>query len=159
MDATILALQLTMLALVVSKQDQDEAHAAGELRRTTPPTQDLDSEERGEARRYSVSSESNEEDTESDGERATSGRQRRRRRRRQETETLLMNGEEPVAGGNDSERDRERRVWEITSGEFMTAELKVIDVVRKQWRKGAIRSGEAGSTAAETGSEGTRRRV
>lgn len=70
-----------------------------------------------------------------------------------------MNGEEPVAGGNDSERDRERRVWEITSGEFMTAELKVIDVVRKQWRKGAIRSGEAGSTAAETGSEGTRRRV
>lgn len=159
MDATILALQLTMLALVVSKQDQDEAHALGELRRSTPPAQDLDSEERGEARRYSVSSESNEEDAESDGGRAAAGSlQRRRRRRRRESETLLMNGEGPVAS-DEFERDRERRVWEITSGEFMVAELRVIDVVRMQWRKGAIRPGETGSTAAETSSEGARRRV
>lgn len=157
MDATILALQLTMLALVVSKQDQDEAHALGELRRSTPPTQDLDSEERGEARRYSVSSESNEEDTESDEGRAATG-SRRRLRRRQESETLLMNGEGLVAS-DESERDRERRVWEITSGEFMAAELRVIDVVRKQWRKGAIGPGETGGTAAETSSEGARRRV
>lgn len=156
MDAAILALQLTMLALVVSKQDQDEAHALGELRRATPPVQDLDSEERGEARRHSVLSESSDEDTGLDGREATS------QRRRLETETLLMNGEGSVAGGDESERDRERRVWEITSGEFMAAELKVIDVVRNQWRKGAIRPGEAaqsGSTTADTGSEGTRRRV
>lgn len=147
-----------MLALVVSKQDQDEAHALGELRRSTPPAQDLDSEERGEARRYSVSSESNEEDAESDGGRAAAGSLQRRRRRRRESETLLMNGEGPVAS-DEFERDRERRVWEITSGEFMVAELRVIDVVRMQWRKGAIRPGETGSTAAETGSEGARRRV
>lgn len=69
-----------------------------------------------------------------------------------------MSGEEPVAS-DESERDRERRVWEITSGEFMAAELRVIDVVKKQWRKGAIRPGETGSTGAETSSEGTRRRV
>lgn len=154
MDTAILALQLTMLALVVSKQDQDEAHALREQHRTTSTAQDLESEERGEVRRYSVSSESSNNDDESDGRAATG------QGRLLETETLLTNGEEPVADGDEPRRDRERRVCEITSGEFMAAELKVIDVVKKQWRKGAIRSGEAahsGSVATDTGSEGTRR--
>lgn len=142
-----------MLALVVSKQDQDEALTLGELRRTTPPAQNLDSEERGEARRHSVSSESSDEDPRL-GESS--------RRRQLETGALLMNSDGSVASGDESERDRERRVWEITSGEFMAVELKVIDVVRKQWRKGAIgprETAQSGSTITDTGSDGTRRRV
>lgn len=165
MDTAILALQLVMLTLVVSKQEQDTADALAEERRTTPPMQDLDSEERGEVRRHSVSSGSNDE-VSANAEREGRWRAQRGDEDEEEDEggALLMEGGEPVLSSvadesGEAGRVRQRRIIELTSGEFMAAELKVVDVVRKQWRKTSVVAGESGSTAVlDTDVEGARAR-
>lgn len=155
LDVAILTLQLIMLALVVSKQDQDTVDKRTEEQRITSPMQDLDSEERGEVRRHSLSSELSYNGTESGGQ-VTNQRQ-------QGEEALLMGDETPVAiDRGEADRDRERRIFELTSGEFVAAELKVVDVVKDQWRKRAARPGEAmqsGDPIEDTDPERARRRL
>lgn len=154
MDVVILSLQIVMLSLVVSKQEQEAADMTTDERRTLAPIQDLESEERGEARRHSfTSSDSNSSSNRSEDQRPDN--------------TLFMDGDEHavgmiVDGSSEAERERLRRVFELTSGEFIAAELKVVDVIQRQWRKsdvqvgggGGERSGRAGGIA----SGGERRR-
>lgn len=152
-DAAILALQLIMLALVVSKQDQNAAETQSVEQRAISRSQDLDSEEQGEVRRHSLSLESGDSDNaESEGQ-ATD-------RRRREEESLLMNGEDHVVvNTGEAERNRERRIFELTSGEFMAAELKVVDVVKNQWLKGAVQAAEVAQNENTVVDMRTRRRT
>ncbi|KAI5847204.1 hypothetical protein DFP73DRAFT_544552 [Morchella snyderi] len=153
MDAVILSLQIVMLSLVVSKQDQEAADMIIEERRNITAAQDLESEERGETRRHSFVS-------------LDSSRSSNLSEARRPDETPLTDSDEHtigiiVDGGSESERERLRRVFELTSGEFVAAELKVVEVIQQQWRKTDVPTGGGGGvgSTASGGSSRERRRL
>lgn len=152
MDAIILSLQVVMLSLVVSKQDQEAADMITEGRRNITPAQDLESEERGEIRRHSFAS-------------LNSNRSSNLSEARRPDETPLMDSDEHTIGiivdeSSESERERLRRVFELTSGEFVAAELKVVEVIQQQWRKTNVPTGGGGvGSTASGGSSRDRRRL
>ncbi|KAG0125173.1 hypothetical protein HOY82DRAFT_572230 [Tuber indicum] len=119
MDFAILFLQLVMLTVIAVKHDHDAESVRIEEGRQPP--QDLDSEERGEARRYSTSSHG------SFGGRSA--------RVQGDEEAVLMNGDEPVAGS--AETNMQKRTFEISSGEYLIAKINIVEHVKKQWNKGA----------------------
>ncbi|PWW78859.1 DUF1746-domain-containing protein [Tuber magnatum] len=119
MDFAILFLQLVMLTVVAVKHDHDAESVRIEEGRQPP--QDLDSEERGETRRYSTSLQE-----------SSSGRGARVQR---DEEAILMNGDEPVAGS--AETNIQKRAFEISSGEYLIANIDIVEHVKKQWNKSA----------------------
>ncbi|KAH0608973.1 uncharacterized protein H6S33_001201 [Morchella sextelata] len=120
--------------------------------RNITPAQDLESEERGETRRHSFAS-------------LNSNRSSNVSEARRPDETPLMDSDEHtigiiVDGSSESERERLRRVFELTSGEFVAAELKVVEVIQQQWRKTDIPTGGGGvGSTASGGSSRERRRL
>ncbi|RPA96157.1 DUF1746-domain-containing protein [Choiromyces venosus 120613-1] len=117
MDFAILFLQLVMLTVIAVKNDHDIESVRIEEGRQPP--QDLDSEERGETRRYSTSQES------SNGRSAQA---------QGDEEAVLMNGDEPVAGS--AETNMQKKTFEISSGEYLIAKIDIVEQVKKQWKEG-----------------------
>jgi len=114
-----------MLTVIAVKHDHDAKSVRIEEGRQPP--QDLDSEERGQTRRYSISSQ------ESSGGRSA--------RVQGDEEAVLMNGDEPVAGS--AETNMQKRTFEISSGEYLIAKIDIVEHVKKQWNKGATETTDA----------------
>lgn len=128
MDFAILFLQLVMLTVIAVKHDHDAKSVRIEEGRQPP--QDLDSEERGQTRRYSISS----QESSSGGSARAQG----------DEEAVLMNGDEPVAGS--AETNMQKRTFEISSGEYLIAKIDIVEHVKKQWNKDATATTGASST-------------
>ncbi|KAL7274712.1 hypothetical protein RUND412_002384 [Rhizina undulata] len=130
-DTIILLLQLLMLTISVTKQTHEASRTRSETRHTTTPVQDLDSEERGEIRRHSISSESSADTAEVPG---------------REQEGLLNEIDDAGIAETDIRsswrRRRERKAFEISSGEFVVTRIDLVGILRQQWAEGRRRRSE-----------------